>query len=683
MSSFANDTNPLSDGNLEQCVNFLHALHPQLDTACAVCREVYTRGLAPRNASRRSLDRTGALGAFQKACLKVSLTWEQDQESGAYHLAPVYRPDAKVMQVRFIADFARRHLFKSRSHHLAVAVGSCLYTYDSIDAYRMACLQDDKDQNRRRKIRDVRQGIQRRFPPSAIEITMQPPQSRFQRQLLCDMLRTFTPWEEDCLPEHAVLDVERSAPPDWDRKHAILCAGKGCAGWEQLARQYIQDTEEAKQRAEAEGEGFPWAVPPLPEHSLEIPMFSPARFQPYDPDREQFPDNHPGLTDEQLRELRATIEMARQRDQHTRATNAFRRLSVAVDGHAQTHFAPEEGTSLPFRVSAYAVSLTLDGDDGSGPVPLAHFDVPEPETDEAPTTVMTVIPASGATITLTFAPLYEEEAITAWETTVRWTPEAAVQKDLAWYDALLGSILNECDLLQMLGSAALRPALGDVILPRLEEIEQGLRTWPGNEGRRALLFAHLGEALQRCQQAARAQTCWEAGLALAQAAADTALAAQLYARLRTLSQPDLTSQAQAVPEDAGSPAAMWDLAADLGDRVVRWFESVWHPTFAGEPVTAAADTPAQEEVFYVESGAIHVTCAWDRANLRLTWQTHPPLPGDLWARVVQRDNHSVVLAELFLGQAWEGDEVFTASLLGFDPTLVPWSLTLGLQEPPR
>lgn len=141
-------------------------------------------------------------------------------------------------------------------------------------------------------------------------------------------------------------------------------------------------------------------------------------------------------------------------------------------------------------------------------------------------------------------------------------------------------------------------------------------------------------------------------------------------------------QPQAIPQ----PAPRRAFHDRVIDALVRYVSPLWHPALAGEPVTRA-DIPVQEEIFYFDGGEIRVTCEWRGASrdqpaiLRLAWQTHPPLSEELWARVVRHDDPTVVLAEILLGRASEGDEVFTASVLGFDPTKIRWALTLILTEP--
>jgi hypothetical protein len=103
----------------------------------------------------------------------------------------------------------------------------------------------------------------------------------------------------------------------------------------------------------------------------------------------------------------------------------------------------------------------------------------------------------------------------------------------------------------------------------------------------------------------------------------------------------------------------------------------------------AAETPAQEHVFYLDEGSIRVTCAWWAArqtqptSLRIAWHADLTLGGEFWARFTRADDATVVLAEVPLGQALAGEEVFSAQELGFDPTCEPWAVALLLRETER
>jgi hypothetical protein len=128
------------------------------------------------------------------------------------------------------------------------------------------------------------------------------------------------------------------------------------------------------------------------------------------------------------------------------------------------------------------------------------------------------------------------------------------------------------------------------------------------------------------------------------------------------------------------------VVSDLKDRLVKWLSPLWHPPLAGEPVHAA-DVSPQEQVFYVDDGEIRVTCEWrasyqdQPAIVRIGWQARVTFSGDFWVRFIQLDDARTMLAEVRLGSALEGEALYTADVLGFDPTRTPWSLTLLVKEP--
>lgn len=121
-------------------------------------------------------------------------------------------------------------------------------------------------------------------------------------------------------------------------------------------------------------------------------------------------------------------------------------------------------------------------------------------------------------------------------------------------------------------------------------------------------------------------------------------------------------------------------------QLVRECSEPWHPVLAGELVAAAGARP-QQKTFQLGDGNIRVTCEWQAAAqnqpavLRVGWQARLARPGDLWVRFTRLEDPTDVLAEVQLGSALADAKVFTAHALGFDPTRVPWALTLLLKEP--
>ena len=122
----------------------------------------------------------------------------------------------------------------------------------------------------------------------------------------------------------------------------------------------------------------------------------------------------------------------------------------------------------------------------------------------------------------------------------------------------------------------------------------------------------------------------------------------------------------------------------LHDRLVRWLSDVWQPLFAGEMATAA-DMPPQEHTFYLDEGAISVSCRWWPAiddlpgGIWLQWRADMGQDRELWVRFTHAES-TIVLAEAPLGHDLSGEVEFSAETLGFDPSREPWALALIIRE---
>lgn len=121
----------------------------------------------------------------------------------------------------------------------------------------------------------------------------------------------------------------------------------------------------------------------------------------------------------------------------------------------------------------------------------------------------------------------------------------------------------------------------------------------------------------------------------------------------------------------------------LRDSRVRWLSPLCPPLLAP---TAAAPS-AQEHVFHLTDGDIKVTCTWrtprpdQPGRLRVAWHAHVALPVEFWIRFTRPDDPAALLAEVHLGNFLEGEKVFTAGRLGFDPAREPWAFAILLREP--
>lgn len=153
----------------------------------------------------------------------------------------------------------------------------------------------------------------------------------------------------------------------------------------------------------------------------------------------------------------------------------------------------------------------------------------------------------------------------------------------------------------------------------------------------------------------------------------------------TLRQLSLTQNVVPAPQPAPvrprQPGPLVPTLQALGERRELWRSPAWHPFLAGEPVAAAATSP-QEQIFPLGPGEkIRVTYEREAAGLRITWHADITRSGEFWVRFTLRDDPAVLLAELLLGRALEGEQRFSTAALGFDPTREPWVLTLLMKEP--
>ena len=120
--------------------------------------------------------------------------------------------------------------------------------------------------------------------------------------------------------------------------------------------------------------------------------------------------------------------------------------------------------------------------------------------------------------------------------------------------------------------------------------------------------------------------------------------------------------------------------------LIRWISPVWHPQWAGQPVSAG-DIARQKHRFPIaEGGNIEVTCSWKpespegaSAYLDIAWHADTVLDGEFWCRFVEPGTDTV-LAEISLGAYREGGKYVTRDVLGFDPSTEPWAISILLKH---
>ena len=120
-------------------------------------------------------------------------------------------------------------------------------------------------------------------------------------------------------------------------------------------------------------------------------------------------------------------------------------------------------------------------------------------------------------------------------------------------------------------------------------------------------------------------------------------------------------------------------------NVKAWFSPLWEPQWAGQAVTAA-DVPVQEQQFTLEDGGIAITCFWnartenEAAYIKIAWTADISPGPELWVRFAHPETQAI-LYDGRLGTDLAGEETFTAAVLGFDPTVQRWAITLIVREP--
>ena len=110
----------------------------------------------------------------------------------------------------------------------------------------------------------------------------------------------------------------------------------------------------------------------------------------------------------------------------------------------------------------------------------------------------------------------------------------------------------------------------------------------------------------------------------------------------------------------------------------------WEPDWQQHRATAA-DIPPQEHLFAREDGDITISCLWRSQHRRhpsyisISWKADVTTYNEIHARFVNPETRQQ-LAEVRLGSAVIGEEVFTSEDLGFDPSSERWALALVVKE---
>ena len=120
------------------------------------------------------------------------------------------------------------------------------------------------------------------------------------------------------------------------------------------------------------------------------------------------------------------------------------------------------------------------------------------------------------------------------------------------------------------------------------------------------------------------------------------------------------------------------------DRVTQWISPIWQPLWAGQAVTAD-DIPKQDYTFLSDYGKIAISCEWNAASattpafLKINWEASLESQSRLVARFINPESQEI-RADICLGTSLSGEETLTADELGFDPSSVPWAISLILRD---
>lgn len=122
---------------------------------------------------------------------------------------------------------------------------------------------------------------------------------------------------------------------------------------------------------------------------------------------------------------------------------------------------------------------------------------------------------------------------------------------------------------------------------------------------------------------------------------------------------------------------------ELNEKV-RSVAAYWEPDWVGMQATAA-DAPVQKNTFRLEDGEIHIACYWKSqygnkpSYIHVRWSADICCGGELWLVFIRPGSESI-LAEIRLGDRYEGEEAFSSKDLGFDPSCEKWAMSIYLKE---
>ena len=147
--------------------------------------------------------------------------------------------------------------------------------------------------------------------------------------------------------------------------------------------------------------------------------------------------------------------------------------------------------------------------------------------------------------------------------------------------------------------------------------------------------------------------------------------------LKQASQAEYLAQ---IETQAAAELAAWAETAPLPARIFQWLSPFWTPQLR------TADSGQEEsQVFTLAEGEIRVWYDWRPASAQnpayvcVRWEANLTAPGEFWARFAAPETNAI-LAEVYLGDALQGEETFTSADLGFNPATQRWTIAIAFVD---
>lgn len=357
-----------SDEEMQNAFRLAYVLHPNTAVAYSVALDAVDRfflqrrlqGRRPKAKNQPFKNLLSDSALLQTSVYLASDSWERDQERLLPRKPPFYKPDVNDL----IARYVKLLVWKTMEHsctHVAVGIGSFLYTYRTAEIKHLAP-DHIKDDNIRRIKAGIISEIRNRFdqyniaPDDSSHIITRAPASH-ERELVYNSLAAFAPWVAEHAPPSSdatpVLETYfgyESKKSEWERNHALI--DFGCAGLPLLIQEFnANGSVEADMLLEN------------PDEKLQVPDFGTS----FDPGGSDDRFNPRSLSETELISLRRALA------QNERRRELYRpgRVRVSIDGKEQTLTWKNSTSCDSFTASASASYIEVYGDDPSGELLLA------------------------------------------------------------------------------------------------------------------------------------------------------------------------------------------------------------------------------------------------------------------------------------------------------------------------